>query len=219
MTKSGMSDKLSAWGRKLLTRLESRIPETELDKMRYVVLDTETTGFDFEKDRILCIGALRLQEQTIQVHNCLEIYIRQEHYNQTSTEIHGILSREERPCLEEKEAMQTFMEYLGGDVIIAHHANFDITMINNALQRHEMGRITNLVLDTSSLYRKSVISSAVVPRKDHYTLDELTDKFDISKKDRHTALGDAYITAIAFIRIRHALSRKGITTLRQAMRG
>lgn len=216
MTKS---DKLSAWGRKLLTRLAFRIPDAALDDLGYVVLDTETTGFDYEKDRILCIGALRLQGHSIHARDCLEIYIRQEHYNHTSTEIHGILSREERPYLEEKEALQTLLEYLGGDVIVAHHANFDMTMLNNALQRHGMGKITNFVLDTSGLYRKTVISSTVVPRKDRYTLDELADKYDISKKDRHTALGDAYITAIAFIRIRHALRKKGITTLRQVMRG
>ena len=44
--------------------------------------------------------------------------------------------------------------------------------------------------------------------KDHYALDDLADKFDISKKDRHTAMGDAYITAIAFLKIVKKLKEK-----------
>jgi DNA polymerase-3 subunit epsilon len=209
---------LPPWMWKLLKGMASGTPDTDLDKLSYVVLDTETTGFDYQKDRILCIGALRLNDRRIKVRDCLEIYIKQEHYNHTSTEVHGILSREERPCLQESEAMEIFLEYLGEDVIVAHHANFDMTMLNNALQRNGKAKITNFTLDTSTLYRKTIISSPVVPRKERYTLDELADKFDISKKDRHTALGDAYITAIAFLRILHSLKKKGITTLRQAIR-
>jgi len=199
-----------------LARMLSRKPKYELSELHYVVLDTETTGFDYEKDRILCIGALRLQNESIAVQDCLEIYIRQEHYDRESTAIHGILSREERPCMDEKEALVDFMHYLGNGVIVAHHARFDLTMLNTALIRHRMPKIRNMVLDTSVLYRKMVIDSPVVHKKERYTLDELADKFDISKKDRHTALGDALITAFAFLRILHALRKKGITTLGQA---
>ncbi len=210
--------KLPAWLWKRLSGVPEKEGSLDVSRLTYVVLDTETTGFDYEQDRILCIGALRLKEQQIQVQDCLEVYLRQEHYDQKSTEVHGILSREERPCLTEKEALEAFLAFLGDDIIVAHHARFDMTMINNALERHGMPRVTNRVLDTSALYRKTLIQSPVVPKKDHYTLDELADKFDICKKDRHTALGDAYITAIAFIRILQGLKQKGITTLRQVLR-
>jgi DNA polymerase-3 subunit epsilon len=52
-------------------------------------------------------------------------------------------------------------------------------------------------------------------RKENYSLDELADKFDISKKDRHTAMGDAYITAIAFLKILNKLKEKKEITLKQ----
>lgn len=175
----------------------------------FVVLDTETTGFDYERDRILCIGALRLKNQQIAVANSFEVYVKQEHYNQESTKVHGILSKEVRPCLTEKEALEQFIQYIGRDVLVAHHAAFDLKMLNKALQRQGMPSISNTVLDTGVLYRKTIINSPVVQKKDRYTLDELADKFDISKKDRHTALGDAYITAIAFIQISNLLKKQG----------
>lgn len=179
-----------------------------IEKTRFVVLDTETTGFDYETDRILCIGALVLQNGIINIQDSFEIYIEQDHYDKATAQIHGILKAfvVQRPT--ELEALQQFLAFLGDSVIIAHHTLFDITMINRALERNGLPLLTNLALDTAILYKKTLIKSHLFERKDHYTLDDLADKFDISKKDRHTALGDAYITAIAFLKIVRKLKEK-----------
>ncbi|MNF89306.1 DNA polymerase III subunit epsilon [compost metagenome] len=86
-------------------------------------------------------------------------------------------------------------------------------MINKALERNGLPQLVNHRLDTAILYKKTLIKSHLFERKDHYSLDDLADKFDISKKDRHTALGDAYITAIAFLKIVKKLKEKRETNL------
>lgn len=179
-----------------------------IEETRFVVLDTETTGFDYDHDRILCIGALVLQNNTISIQDSFEVYIEQDHYDQSTAQIHGILKDfiAKRPS--ELEALNQFLSYLGDAVIIAHHALFDITMINRALERNGLPELKNKTLDTGVLYKRTLIKSHLFERKDHYTLDDLADKFDISKKDRHTALGDAYITAIAFLKILKKLREK-----------
>lgn len=179
-----------------------------IEETRFVVLDTETTGFDYDNDRILCIGALVLQNGIIAVQNSFEVYLEQEHYDKATAQIHGILKAFiiQRPT--ELEALQQFLDFLGDSIIIAHHTIFDITMINKALERNGLPQLTNKTLDTAYLYKKTLIKSHLFERKDHYTLDDLADKFDISKKDRHTALGDAYITAIAFLKIIKKLKEK-----------
>ncbi len=179
-----------------------------IEETRFVVLDTETTGFDYENDRILCIGALALQNGIIAVKNSFEIYLQQDHYDKSTAQIHGILRDfvVKRPS--ELEALEQFLAFLGDSIIIAHHTIFDVTMINKALERNNLPQLTNKTLDTAYLYKKTLIQSHLFERKDHYTLDDLADKFDISKKDRHTALGDAYITAIAFLKIVKKLKEK-----------
>ncbi|MDQ6469401.1 3'-5' exonuclease [Flavobacterium sp. LHD-80] len=179
-----------------------------IENTRFVVLDTETTGFDYENDRILCIGALVLQNGIISVQNSFEMYIEQDHYDKSTAQIHGILKAfvVHRPS--ELEALQQFLAFLGDSIIIAHHTIFDVTIINKALERNGLPELTNKRLDTAYLYKKTLIKSHLFERKDHYTLDDLADKFDISKKDRHTALGDAYITAIAFLKIVKKLKEK-----------
>lgn len=187
----------------------NRLIETE----RFVVLDTETTGFDYVNDRILCIGAITLQNGTINLQNAFEHYMDQEHFDKSSVQIHGIIRSDVLDHKSELQVLQLFLEYLGDSIIIAHHTKFDMTMINNALVRNGLDKITNRTLDTASLYKKTLIKSNLLQHKDHYSLDDLADKFDISKKDRHTAIGDAYITAIAFLKILKKLREKNVVML------
>jgi len=186
-----------------------------IEETRFVVLDTETTGFDYENDRILCIGALVLQNGIISVNDSFEVYLEQDHYDKSTAQIHGILKAfvVQRPT--ELEALEQFLTFLGDSIVVAHHTIFDVTMINKALERNGLPSLTNKTLDTAYLYKKTLIQSHLFERKDHYTLDDLADKFDISKKDRHTALGDAYITAIAFLKIVKKLKEKKAINLNQ----
>ncbi|KFF05923.1 3'-5' exonuclease [Flavobacterium reichenbachii] len=186
-----------------------------IDETRFIVLDTETTGFDYEMDRILCIGALVLQNGIISIQDSFEVYIEQDHYDKSTAQIHGILKAFVINRPGESEALQQFLTFLGDAVIIAHHTIFDVTMINRALERNGLPVLTNQTLDTAYLYKRTLIKSHLFERKDHYTLDDLADKFDISKKDRHTALGDAYITAIAFLKIVKKLKEKKEINLNQ----
>lgn len=182
--------------------------EITIEETRFVVLDTETTGFDYDKDRILCIGALVLQNGIIAIQDSFEVYIEQDHYDKSTAQIHGILKAFVIQHPTELEALQQFLAFLADSIIIAHHTIFDVTMINKALERNGLPQLTNKRLDTAILYKKTLIKSHLFERKDRYTLDDLADKFDISKKDRHTALGDAYITAIAFLKIVKKLKEK-----------
>ena len=175
---------------------------------KFIVLDTETTGFDYENDRILCIGAVILEKGHIAVKKSFEVYLIQEHYNSDSTPIHGILKEEKKAKVTEIEALKNFLSYIGNAPIIAHHTMFDVNMINKALDRNGLLPLKNKLLDTVVLYKKSLLRSPLIERKDHYSLDELADKFNISKKDRHTALGDAYITALLFLKIFKKLKEK-----------
>ena len=192
-------DKLKFWKtREAEIAIELQLP---INECRFVVLDTETTGFDYEKDRILCVGALVLQNETINLQTGFEHYMDQDVYNSNAAQIHGILRSDVLYHRSELQVLQLLLDYVGDSILVAHHANFDVTMINKALERNGLPKLKNRILDTAILYKKTLLKSHLFERKEHYTLDDLADKFDISKKDRHTAMGDAYITAIAFLKI------------------
>ncbi|WP_299799213.1 3'-5' exonuclease [uncultured Maribacter sp.] len=184
----------------------------------FVVLDTETTGFSFEDDRILSIGAVKIKKETISVQEVFDIYLEQEKFNKDTVHVHGLLKKGQRECISEVLALEKFLEYVGNAIIVAHHAGFDMGMLNNALERSGLPKLKNTILDTGIIYKKTLIKSYLVQPKSNYTLDELAEKFSISRKDRHTALGDAYITAVAFLKIISRLKEKKNFSLKYLLR-
>jgi len=190
----------------------------DFNELVFVVLDTETTGFSFNEDRILSIGAVKIKRETISVQEVFDIYLEQEKFNKESVPVHGLLKHGQRICISEILALEQFLEYVENSIIVAHHSGFDMGMLNSALRRNGLPKLKNTILDTGVLYKKTLIKSYLVQPKTNYTLDELAEKFSISKKDRHTALGDAYITAVAFLKIISRLKEKKKFSLKMLIR-
>lgn len=185
--------------RSYLSKFKGDLPKTYADA-RFIVLDTETTGFDYKEDRILSIGAVWIENLQIIIAKSLEVYVSQDHFNPETVEIHGLLKNENISKLNEIEAIKKFLEYIEDSILVAHHAVFDIKMINRALKRQGLPKLKNVVLDTVDLHRRTIIKSNLIDQKKNYTLDELAYFYDIDLSDRHTAAGDAYITALIFLR-------------------
>ncbi len=186
------------------------------NEFRFVAFDTETTGFNYEEDRILSIGAVAIKKNRIDISDQLEIYLQQEVFNENTVEIHGIRKNNGLDKISEIKALQLFLEYIGDATLIAHHASFDRTMINKALRRQGLGDLKNRIVDTGTLFKHTKhLVYRTDPRK-NYTLDELCNDLKISKSDRHTASGDAYITALAFLKITSKLKKdKKIQDIRE----
>jgi DNA polymerase-3 subunit epsilon len=173
----------------------------KIEDNKFVVLDTETTGFSVNEDRILSVGALILKNRSIRPKQAFEVFVDQTKYNAETVKIHGILKGGKKTTITELEALKKTLHLLENAVLVAHHALYDVTMLNKALKRNGLPKLRNKTLDTSRLYQRTLSRSKRNESNGHSTLDDMAKAFDISQKDRHTALGDAYITAIAFLRI------------------
>lgn len=174
-----------------------------IEETRFIVFDTETTGLDLANDRILSIGAIAINNNIIEVADSFEIYLKQDAFNAETVEIHGLLKDGNLKKITENEAIKQFIEFLGNAVLVAHHAAFDIEMINAALKRMKLPKLKNKTIDTGILYKK------LEGKKDnHFNLDALCEEFNIPKHDRHTASGDAFITALLFLKIISKLKKE-----------
>ena len=80
-------------------------------------------------------------------------------------------------------------------------------MMNEMLHRNGLGKLKNTFIDTGVLYRKSkhIIYRENLP---HYSLDDLCKELNVPKVDRHTASGDALITAVVFLKILGRLDKQ-----------
>ena len=173
-------------------------PPQRIDEVRFIVFDTETTGLDIDIDRILAIGAISIFKSEMDVGDSLEIYLKQEIFNADSVEIHGILKEGNTVKHTEKEAIISFLEYAKNAILVAHHAAFDVAMINAGLKRMGLPKLKNKVLDTGILFKKTNLCKN---KEKLYSLDQLSDTFNLRKHDRHTAPGDAFLTGLIFLKI------------------
>lgn len=170
----------------------------KISDTRFVVFDTETTGLQIKKDRILSIGTIAIVGETIKVSDQLEIYLEQELFNSETVKIHGLLKSGSIKKINETEAIKYFLDHIQNAVLVAHHAAFDISMINAALHRINLPKLKNKVIDTGYLFKCSKLN---MNNNSHVSLDELSNRFNIPLHDRHTASGDAYITALLFLKL------------------
>jgi DNA polymerase-3 subunit epsilon len=122
---------------------------------------------------------------------------------------------ETREGLEEPEALRLFLEYLGDGVIVGHHIGHDVETFNAGYERHFGFRMSNRSLDTMDLTLHLERDGAFIGREQirSFTLDALCTLFNVIPHDRHTAPGDAFITAQVFLRLLRLAARFGRSTL------
>jgi DNA polymerase-3 subunit epsilon len=176
--------------------------DAKVDKnmpQRFVVFDTETTGLDVRRDVILSIGAVAIYGNSIVVKDYLEIFLDQNVFKTESVPIHGILKEGKEEKQTERDAVSQFLDYIKDAILVGHHVRFDIKMINTALQRMGLGKLKNRSMDTDLMYQKFKGLQA----DQRISLDELCRVFKVPKSDRHTAVGDAFITALVFLRLKN----------------
>jgi len=158
----------------------------------FVAFDCETTGLDPKTDRILSIGAVKFTNERIYIKACKEWFVKQHQDNAESIKIHGILPSSSQEALySEEEAIHEFLNYIGNATLVGHHINFDVTMVNLALKRLGAGKLKNSTKDTNTIYKRK----GHFAHEQNFSLDNLCEVFHIKSSNRHTALGDAYITA------------------------
>lgn len=187
--------------------------------LRFVVLDTESTGTDPARDALLSIGAVGVYGNEIRVEEAREWFIRPESALALgeSAPIHGIIASELAQGQPEEEVLAEFLDYIGNAVLVAHHAGHDLSLLGRCIRQYAPGfRFRNPVVDTVTLSRRiempRLLPEYVQPKD--YSLDALSERYQILRADRHTALGDAYITAQLLLKLLSQLRRRGISRLR-----
>jgi DNA polymerase III subunit epsilon len=188
--------------------------DTPVDRVRFVVLDSETTGLNPRVDRLVTIGAVAVQAGDIVLGDSYDALLRVDE-NTTAVTVHGITRDETRHGLEEPAALEQFLDYLQDGVIVGHHIGHDIATFDAGYARLHQGPLQNRSLDTMDLTLHLEQDGAFAGRPPirAFTLDALCEMFGVIPHDRHTASGDAFITAQVFLRLLKLAARHGRTTL------
>lgn len=168
------------------------LTDCSLREQRWVVLDLETTGLNLNKDHVLSIGAVVIEDGAIDFRQQFERTLQ---YPQVklgpSVLIHGIGPSAIAAGSDPAEALLDLMEYLGDSPVLAFHAPFDQHMLGRALKDHLGFKLQHPFLDVAD------IAPLLCPQAHirEAGLDDWIDWFKLEVFERHHASADALATA------------------------
>ena len=167
--------------------------------MRYIVLDTETTGLDPDDGhKIIEIGCIEIVNRKV-TNNTFHKYINPlREIDIEASKVHGLTASNlsDKPLF--NDIYDEFVSYISDSPIIIHNAPFDMGFLKkefNYLERIN-GFINNEIIDSLKLARK------ISPGKKN-TLDALCDRYSVDNSDRnfHGALLDARLLAHVYLKL------------------
>ena len=194
----------------------TRVPRDKaLSEVRFVVFDSETTGLDLTKNRLLSIAGVGMHGSEVQLDDTFDAMVAQPDVGGSDAAvIHGLISHDLAGGLPEGEAAARFLAYAGDAVLVAHHAAFDMRMLEKAIAPYRGAKVWSPSVDTAQLAQRVEVAPMTSSHQPGaYQLDRLVERYGIDIPERHTAAGDALATALLFQRLLKKAERRGILTL------
>jgi len=182
-----------------------------LQELTYTVFDTETTGLDPSAgDEIIAIGAVRIVNGRVLSHEIFEQWVDPcRAIDPQATKIHGIRNEMLRGQPMIDAVLPRFHRFCAGTILVGHNVAFDLRFLQ--LKEQATGiAFRQPVLDTL------LLSEVLHGASDDHRLEAIAHRFGIEVVARHSAVGDALVTADIFVKMLPMLAERDIRTLREA---
>ena len=179
----------------------------QLVDLEYVVFDLETTGLKAQEgDSIIEIGAVKMKNGKIL--DRFDLLINPGIL--ISDEISGITSITNEMLKgkgNEKDGVIKFMKWVGDLPMVAHNARFDLSFLEMAYLKYDLGSINNNIIDTLALSRY------LESHERYHNLATLVIRYglDWDEEKHHRADYDSEGTALIFYKMLEKLKRNNIT--------
>lgn len=184
---------------------------TLLTELPVTVLDLETTGLDPARDRIVAIGAVRMHGPAIFRAATIDCLVNPGvPIPRASTAIHGIGDSTVAAAPSIAVQLPRLMELVGGSIVVGHSIGFDLATLSAEAARAGVPWEAPLALDSLQ------IVAALDPREKALDLEDVVARHGLAVLGRHTALGDALMTAELWRGLIARLADRGVRTFGQA---
>jgi DNA polymerase-3 subunit epsilon len=174
---------------------------------RWIVVDTETSGLDPERDRLLAIGGVAVDDDGILLDDSFEIVLQGgPSGDPANIVVHGIGHAAQAAGMPVRGALAAFRDWCAGAPRVGFHADFDRAVLRIAFAGADIPADDGPWLDLEPL------AAALLPdaqRRGGRSLDDWLAEFGIECTNRHSAASDALATAELMLRLRAIAAKQG----------
>jgi len=168
------------------------LADCSLREQRWVVLDLETSGLNLNKDQVLSIGAVVIEDGAVDFSQQFErTLLREQPRLGASVLIHGLGPEAIAAGQVPADALLDFMTFVGDSPLLAFHAPFDEHMLGRALKDSLGYTLQHSFIDVAEL-APMLCPDALLRAAG---LDDWTMHFGLQVGERHHASADALVTA------------------------
>ena len=185
---------------------------TPLIALTALAVDTETTGLDTTKARIVEFGAIAIDRGVIASEGFVLRVDPREPIPKAASDVHGIDDAAVAGAPAFDEAWRTIRAFAGERLWIGHTIGFDLAILTRECARAGVAFTPPAALDTR------LLAQIANPSLPGYSLETLAAWLGVEPGERHSALGDAITTARIFESLAVKLREGGVRTLGEAMR-
>lgn len=201
----------AAYIRSMIKDTKNRVSlDTPLTDIRYVVFDLETTGFrPWHGDEILSIGSVPVECMKVIKEEIFHSLVRPKGtIPQTVEALTGISWEKvkDQPSIE--TVLKEWLFRIRGVTLVAYGAKHDLNFLHSTMSRCFGLKVHHRVIDLYQIIRW------LHPNWSNYSLNYVLEFYDIPIQGRHTALGDAMMTADLWVKVLHLLIEKKIDRLK-----
>jgi DNA polymerase III epsilon subunit family exonuclease len=163
----------------------------------YVVIDIETTGLYPKKNKIIELSALKVRNDMI-VDQFTTLCHPGTKISPSVTQLTGITNDMIKDAPKINDVIESYVSFIGDDIVIGHNANFDINFIYvNCIKLLEKPFENNFI-DTLRLSREECTNLR------HHRLSDMVKHYNISTEQLHRSLNDCHATHQVYLKLKEA---------------
>lgn len=184
--------------------------DTLLADLSFLVLDTETTGLDAHNDSVVSIGAVRMEGSRVFHSDAIDMLVNPGRpIPRAAQAIHGVTDAMVAGAPTLQDVMPDLLAKMKNCVVVGHNIGYDMAILAAGAKRIGAAWPTPRQLDT----RFIIAGLEIMP--DDPDLEEIASRLGVDPRGRHTALGDALVTAEVLRALLPELEHRGVRTWRQ----
>lgn len=129
---------------------------------KFVVIDLETTGLNYQEDRIIEIGAIKYSEK-LEEYSCIVNYNGE--LSDIIRNLAGLKEEDFKKGKDEKEAIEELLKFIDNSILIGYNLDFDIKFINAALKRIDLPKLQNKTYDIMKYVKREKLFCKIINYK------------------------------------------------------